>query len=186
MEMIRSVVPRRLKSWWEWESCPLARQALEGVELAPGDETLQMSSDESRKPPEIRLPVPMEFTNHVLDVHSRLDDQVFLKILRTAKRGAAAGPSGMTTEHLSVLLQIRRCEESLLQVCREVGPSRRPRCDCLCHRMGRMTRFAKLMVESAVSLNRRQTQCARCVGTHCQGSRFRCKGLERVRRYGSS
>ena len=181
MEMIRSVVPRRLKCWWGWESCPLARQALEGVELAPGDETLQMSSDESRKPPEIRLPVPMEFTNHVLVVPFAIGRAGFLEDLE-----AAVGPSGMTTEHLCVLLEIRRCEESLLQVCREVGPGRRPRCDCLCHRMGRMTRFAKLMVESAVSLNRRQTQCARWVGTHCQGSRFRCKGLERVRRYGSS
>ena len=68
MEMIWSVVRRGLSCWWEWVS--RRRHAKrEGAELAPGtNETLQMLSDFSRRPPEIREPLPMEVTNHVLEV----------------------------------------------------------------------------------------------------------------------
>ena len=46
-----------------------ARQALEGAELAPGtNETLQMLSDHPKRPPKIREPLPVEVTNHVLEV----------------------------------------------------------------------------------------------------------------------
>ena len=58
-----------------------ARQALEGAELALGTtETLQMLSDQSRRPPEIREPLPIEVTNHVLAVPFALDEKIFLKI----------------------------------------------------------------------------------------------------------
>ena len=72
-----------------------ARQALEGAELAPGtNETLQMLSDHSKRPPEIREPLPAEVSNHVSEVPFELSEKIFLENLRTAKRGAAAGSSG--------------------------------------------------------------------------------------------
>ena len=53
-----------------------ARQALEGAELAPGTtETLQMLSDQSRRPPEIREPLP-----HVPAVPFALDEKILEKI----------------------------------------------------------------------------------------------------------
>ena len=57
-----------------------ARQTLEGAELAPGTtETLQMLSDQSRRPPEIGEPLPIEVTNHMLAVPVRVGRQDFLE-----------------------------------------------------------------------------------------------------------
>ena len=90
---------------------PSARQALEGAELAPGtNETLQMLSDHSRRPPEIREPLPVEVTNHVPEVPFELSEKIFLKNLRIAKRGASAG------SHLRVLFDSRRCQGLFFKV----------------------------------------------------------------------
>ena len=77
-----------------------ARQALEGARLAPGnDETLQVLRDPEKRPPLLREtlseavrsadPDPFEF-----------DGELFLQCVRSSRRGAAGGPSGMTAEHL--------------------------------------------------------------------------------------
>ena len=42
-------------------------------------------------------------------IHVDLDVDLLLKNLRTSRRGAAAGPSGMTTEHLKILLDSTEC-----------------------------------------------------------------------------
>ena len=97
-----------------------ARQALEGAELAPGtNETLQMLSDHSKRPPE-REPLPAEVTNHVPEVSFELSEKIFLKNLRTAKRGSAAGPT------LACTARKPKVPGSLLQTRREVGTGRRP------------------------------------------------------------
>ena len=79
-----------------------ARQALEGADLAPGnEETLNALR---RRPAMPRDAIPPELTRHVPEVLFTLDEGQLFKNLRSAKRGAAPGPSGMTVEHLHPLL----------------------------------------------------------------------------------
>ena len=59
--------------------------------------TLQALTNEDRRPVTFREPLP-QFS---------LDDNLFFKTLRSARRGAACGPSGMTYEHLLRLLNYR-------------------------------------------------------------------------------
>ena len=69
------------------------RQALEGAAVAPGNErTLSAWKD----PDDIRQFSP--------DEEFDLDVDLFLKNVRTVRRGAAPGPSGMTADHVRVLL----------------------------------------------------------------------------------
>ena len=81
-----------------------ARQALGGAELAPRNQaTLNVLRDPTRRPPRARAPLPDNVMTHT---HSafELDQHQFSRNFRSARRGAAAGPSGMTTEHLRLLL----------------------------------------------------------------------------------
>ena len=90
------------------------RSALEGDPIAPGNETtLNSLRDESRRPRALREPFPDHVTNQRPAKEFELDRDRFLKNLRCAKRGAAAGPSGMTSEHLRPLLDSVRDSELL-------------------------------------------------------------------------
>ena len=84
-----------------------ARTALEGAPCAPGDEfTLRALQDERRRQREVRtpLPLPEDVVNFRPEEAPNLDRDFFLMTLRKARKGAAGGPSGMTAEHLRVLL----------------------------------------------------------------------------------
>ena len=82
-----------------------ARQALEGAEVAPGNRTtLGALRKFERRPPNLRDPLPEELINFQPATLFQLDEDRFLKNLRSSRRGAAAGPSGMTNEHLRPLL----------------------------------------------------------------------------------
>ena len=130
-----------------------ARQALEGAELAPGtNETLQMLSDHSKRPPEIWEPLPVEVTNHVPEVPFELSEKIFLKKLRTVKRGAAAGPSGMTLEHLRVLFDSRRCQNLFFKLAERLARADVPDAIISVMRMGRMTALRLPMAEFVASL----------------------------------
>ena len=79
-----------------------ARQALEGATVAPG--TLDILNALQPIPPDIFHAVPAE--------QFSLDFDVFTRNIRIARRGAAGGLSGMTTEHLSEVhsgVTIRDC-----------------------------------------------------------------------------
>ena len=77
------------------------RQALEAAEIAPGTlPTLQALRDPSRRPPRPREDIPRELLEFEPATPLELDEGLFSKNLRSARRGAAAGPSGMTTDHL--------------------------------------------------------------------------------------
>ena len=79
-----------------------ARQALEGAALAPGTRaTLDVLRDPSRRPNLPREPVPDIPANASA---FELDEDLFTRNLRTSRKGAAGGPSGMTTEHLRTIL----------------------------------------------------------------------------------
>ena len=78
-----------------------ARQALEGSALAPGSEaTLNALRDPLKRPPVPRDPMPRHLAHPEGRVLFNLDETKFARNLRSAKRGAAGGPSGMTVEHL--------------------------------------------------------------------------------------
>ena len=88
-----------------------ARQVLESAELAPGTaETLRA------RPATPRDPLPEDILGHEPDVEFQLDSDRFKRNVRSAKRGKAGGPSGMTMEHLRVLLDSPRDTQSLFVV----------------------------------------------------------------------
>ena len=82
--------------------------ALEGAEIAPGSHaTLQALTNEDRRPAIPREPLPQAVIDFVPAVEFNLEDNLFCKTLRSARRGAACGPSGMTYEHLRPVLSSR-------------------------------------------------------------------------------
>ena len=94
-----------------------ARQALEGSELAPGTmETLDILRDPRRRPPVPRAPLPAQMMDFQPEVPFQLDQQMFGRNLRSSKRGAAGGLSGMTTEHLRPLLSDGRGMRNLFHL----------------------------------------------------------------------
>ena len=60
--------------------------------------------DPTRRPPIARDPIPEDLVNFRPAVEFSLDEALFARTLRSARRGAAGGPSGMTYEHLRRLL----------------------------------------------------------------------------------
>ena len=102
-----------------------ARQALEEEEIAPGTRaTLQQLIDESKRPPRLMDPVPPEIMSHTPRVPFSLDSDKFLKNVRSAKRGAAAGPSGMTVEHLRPLLDSVTDQQWLCKLAEQIAQRR--------------------------------------------------------------
>ena len=82
-----------------------ARQALEGDAVAPGTlRTLASLTNPERRPPLPREPLPDELSTFELVAPFPLDAERFIKSIRSARRGAAGGPSGMTTEHLRPMM----------------------------------------------------------------------------------
>ena len=81
-----------------------ARQVLEGAELAPGNQATLDAQDEERRPPLPTRCLPPDLVHHMPIRPFQLDEHIFSRNLRSSRRGAAAGPSGMTMEHLRPLL----------------------------------------------------------------------------------
>ena len=71
--------------------------------LRGNEDTLNALRDEYGRPPVPRDPIPEEILRAVAARPFELDKDEFLHCLRTARRGAAGGPTGMRTEHLRPL-----------------------------------------------------------------------------------
>ena len=85
------------------------RHALEGAELAPGTQaTLAELTNNERRPAQPRSPILQDILRFQPVRVFNLDEDKFARNLRTAKKGAAGGPSGMTTEHFRPLLDSSR------------------------------------------------------------------------------
>ena len=83
-----------------------ALQALEGATVAPGTrDTLNALQDPERRPPVLRDPIPPDILHAVPAEQFSLDFDVFTRNIRSARRGAAGGPSGMTAEHLRFIVE---------------------------------------------------------------------------------
>ena len=82
------------------------RQALEGASLAAGDQkTLNALRDPTRRPAVPRDSVPDDIVGLEPEEQFVFDQDMFLHNVRTARRGAAPGPSGMTADHLRPLVE---------------------------------------------------------------------------------
>ena len=88
-----------------WRLGELSPARLEGAQLAPGDlTTLRALTDPDRRPPKPREPLTEEVATAQPITPFELDPSEFLLCRRTARRGAAPGPSGMTSDYLIPLL----------------------------------------------------------------------------------
>ena len=93
------------------------RVSLEGAEVAPGTlTTLRELTNPERRPPMPRQELSQEIAHSEPAVPFDLDADEFLICLRTARRGAAGGPSGMTSEHLFPLRDSERDSSVLTRV----------------------------------------------------------------------
>ena len=118
-----------------------ARQALEGAELSPGNqETLEVLR---RRLAQFRDPLPDRIVHHTPASGFELDEARFGRNLRTARKGAASGPSGMTSEHLRPLLSSPPALHWFFRLGEHLVTARVPNPVIEAVRMGRMTALRK-------------------------------------------
>ena len=116
------------------------RQALEGADLAPGTTaTLNALRDPTKRPPRPREDVPRIPPHRPFE----LDEMLFSRNLRSAKKGAAGGPSGMTWEHLRPLLDSPRDSRVLFRVADLLARGELPPSIVDVIRVGRLTALRK-------------------------------------------
>ena len=121
-----------------------ARQALGLNRLAPGNKnTLNELRNRERRPPTARELLPPEVASRVPERPFDLDEEVFCRNLRSARRGAAPGPSGMTCEHLQPILESDRDTGLLSHVATLVARGCVPPMALQVLRMGRLTALKK-------------------------------------------
>ena len=86
-----------------------------------------------RRPPQLRSPLSDLLTAQ-LEVPFELDQALSLKNFKSARRGAAGGPSGMTTEHLRPLLDSEEdCEKFWFSAPHQYAMSTRAGCESIAH-----------------------------------------------------
>ena len=91
-----------------------ARRILTAAALAPGtSETLGQLTDPARRPPHLERPVPAQVLQHSAVTRLKLDTKMFFEALRGARKGSAAGLSGMAISHLKPLLENEQCMDLL-------------------------------------------------------------------------
>ena len=121
-----------------------ARQALESAGLAPQNRnTLHALRNPARRPAAPREPDPPEIMTMTPTRPFDLDDDTFCRNLRSARRGAAPGPSRITCEHLQPLLQSDRDSGLLCQVANLFARGHVPPTALQIHRLGRVTALTK-------------------------------------------
>ena len=122
-----------------------ARQALEGAAVAPGTQaTLDKLQDVRRRPPQPREALPPGIMGFQPPTLFQLDEKLFGRNLRSARRGVAGGPSGMTCEHLRPLLDERRAMQLLFKLGENLARAHVPQVVESMVRSGRMTALSKL------------------------------------------
>eukprot|EP00439_Symbiodinium_sp_Y106_P027522 s2258_g3.t1 len=122
---------------------PESPQALTAPPLAPATaETLQALRDPVRRPPEAQVPI-----HPSVDPMSAAPAQVckadLLINLRRARRGAAAGPSGCTNEHLMFVMEKETTAELLGHAADRLAAAKVPSDVADALRLGRMVALTK-------------------------------------------
>ena len=132
------------RCWCRWANCHLHVKHWRGAALAPRNQaTLDVLRDATRRPSRARDPLPDAVTSHVPVRPFDLDEAQFCRNLRSARRGAAAGPSGMTTEHLRPLLNDPHTTNLFFRVGEKLCRGEVPQSVVRMVRQGRMTALAK-------------------------------------------
>ena len=112
--------------------------------MARGSErTLAQLTDPVRRPELPRAPIAREFMEHNPHKQVELCGEVMLKNLRSSRRGAAAGPSGMTGEHLRVILDSESDSDAFTAFARTLAVLEVPHEIMKAIRLGRMTALRK-------------------------------------------
>ena len=120
------------------------RQALKGAALVPGTEdTLNALTDRDRRPVQPMRKLSRETMEFMREVPLNLDEKRFAQNLRSSRRGAAAGPSGMTTHHLRPLLSNPQEFHWLFRAAEQLARSQAPEVAVDAVRLGRMTALQK-------------------------------------------
>ena len=120
------------------------RQALQSARVAPGTlATLRALTSPERRPPVPREPIPPHLASAVPESPFDLDFDRFVSNIRSAKRGAAPGPSGLTTEHLHPILENDSSLTALFRVGVLFSRGHVPPGALEALRLGRITALAK-------------------------------------------
>jgi len=120
-----------------------AASALTSAPLAPGDEdTRRQLQDPARRPREPYGPLSIPDPPPGLG-RFRLKRSLFLGNVRGARRGAAAGPSGASAEHLRIMLDDELCSGLLYGAARELAAASVPDDILEGMRLGRMVALRK-------------------------------------------
>ena len=80
---------------------------------------------------------------HAPEIPFELDEKKFSTNLRTSRRGAAAGPSGMTTEHLRLVLDTVHHAQLLFKLGEQLSRAETPTTIVNSVRLGRLTALQK-------------------------------------------
>ena len=100
-------------------------------------------SDPERRPRIPRDELPETVTNFVPRAPWKLDKKMLLSNLRSARRGAAAGPSGVTAEHFKILLDDALLSDMFHDACQELANADVPATIVEAMRLGRLTALCK-------------------------------------------
>ena len=134
-----------LKLWVCMGELSAGRQALEGAPVAPGiDRTLRELRNPVRRPPQLRAPLSEDLQTAQPEIPFQLDQGLLVKNLKSARRGAAGGPSDMTAEHLRPLLDSEADCEKYWFLCQASAQAHIPEEVLTAMRMGRITSLQKL------------------------------------------
>ena len=117
-----------------------ARQALEGASVAPGNTaTLAELQNPQKRPPILRDPIPPDLVDVVPANPLVLDPESIARNIRSARRGAAGGPSGMTAEHLRLILESKADTDAFCRAAQDLARANIPPDVLGLLRMGRLT-----------------------------------------------
>ena len=121
----------------------VARQVLTSTGLAPGvASSLADLADPARRSQELHTPLPPEIVDAPA-VHCQLKRNTFRANLSKARKGAAAGPSGTTAEHVRVLLDDEADFKLFMRICTLVVNVEMPEVIQEAMALGRMTALKK-------------------------------------------
>ena len=121
-----------------------ARLALEGDSVAQGDDaTLSALRDPERRPPVLRDPIPEDILSTRPEVPFNLDSDRLARNIRSARRGAAGGPSGMTVDHIRPLLESEADTAGFSSMCLDFARAEIPSDVLTLLKMGRVTALRK-------------------------------------------
>ena len=112
--------------------------------MAPGNESTRVKLvTESRRPSQPRRRLDADICATVPSVPLDLDVNLSQHNLRTVRRGAAVGPSGMSGEHLKTVLESPSCLGLLSEVVAQFARAEIPEEVVKAIRLGRMTALQK-------------------------------------------